>query len=54
MEATDDFFVQYSCVQSEDALYNKFDQMSLAVSVAMLISLLFVLVLKYLYKGGKI
>ena len=49
-----DFFVQYSCVQSEPELSTKFDQVSLTVSITMLISLLFVLVLKYLYKGGKI
>lgn len=54
MNETNDFFVQYSCEQSEQVLATKFNYISLAVSTVTLISLLFVLVLKYLYKGGKI
>ena len=51
---TNDFFVQYTCVQSDAEMGKKYDYLSMAVGSASLISLLFFLVLQCLYKGGKI
>lgn len=47
------FFVQYTCVQSEDEQAAKYSQLCLAVSTAILISFLFLIMIRYLYQGGK-
>ena len=51
---TNNLFVQYSCVQSEEEQEEKYNHIALAVATTCLISLIFVVVLQYLYKGGKI
>ena len=52
--SANDFFLQYTCIQSNAELSSKYNFISLAVSTACLISLLFVLLLQWLYKGGNI
>jgi len=46
--------VHYTCVQDKSDQASKYEILTLAVATASLISLLFVLVLQFLYKGGKI
>lgn len=46
--------MQYTCEQTNAEMGKKYDFLSMAVGTASLISLLFVLVLQCLYKGGKI
>jgi len=53
-DTTNDFFVHYTCVQDKSDQASKYEILTLAVATASLISLLFVLVLQFLYKGGKI
>ena len=47
------FFIQYSCLQSQENLDMKYNQMCLIVSSACLIALLFTIVIRWLYQGGK-
>ena len=47
-------FVQFTCIQDEDTQADKYGTLVLAVATTCLISLLFILVLQKLYKGGRI
>ena len=53
-DPTNLLFVQYSCVQTKEQQAVKYEYVIQAVATTVLISLLFVLVLQKLYKGGKI
>ena len=53
-DSTNLLFVQYTCEQNSAEQSLKFNQMILATATASLISLLFVINLSSLYKGGKI
>ena len=53
-DTTNLFFVQYSCIQSNDQQAEKYQHLITASASACLISLLFVVFLTKLYKGGKI
>ena len=53
-DPTNLLFVQYSCVQTKEQQAVKYEHLIRAVATTCLISLLFVLVLQKLYKGGKI
>jgi len=53
-DQTNLFFVQYSCIQSNAQQDEKYQHLNVASTTAALISLLFVLLLTKLYKGGKI
>jgi len=45
--------VQYTCIQTAENQEMKYNQMCLVVSTAVLISLLFTIMIRYLYQGGK-
>ena len=47
-------FLQYTCVQTEENLATKYDQMAIAVGTGVLICLLFTVSIKSMYEGGKI
>ena len=47
-------FLQYTCIQSEEDLATKYDQMAIAVATGVLICLLFTVSIKSMYEGGKI
>ena len=47
-------FLQYTCIQSEEDLATKYDQMAIAVATGVLICLLFTVSIKRMYEGGKI
>ncbi len=47
-------FVQYTCIQDEATQATKYEQMSLAVATAVLISFLFTVSIRSMYQGGKI
>lgn len=51
-EAT--FFIQYTCEQQADVIEEKYSQMSVAVVTGTLICLLFNVLIKFLFQGGKI
>ena len=53
-DTTNLLFVQYSCEQNKEEQSAKFNHLIVASATASLISLLFVLNLSSLYKGGKI
>ena len=53
-DTTNLLFVQYSCVQNKTEQSTKYNHLVVASTTASLISLLFVVVLQNLYKGGKI
>ena len=46
-------FVQYTCIQSDENLTMKYNQMCLITSTAVCIALLFTLTIRYLFQGGK-
>lgn len=55
-DATDlpQLFVQYSCVQSNEEMYNKYNQLAVVTAAGVLVCLLFTIMIKSLYQGGKI
>ena len=54
IEESNRFFVQYSCIQSEEQQSEKYNALVVNVSATSLISLLFVIALNWMYRGGKI
>ena len=53
-DTTSSLFVQYTCVQTPAEQSEKYEYLVLAVASTTLISLLFVLTLQMLFKGGKV
>jgi len=51
---TSTLFVQFTCIQDEATQATKYEQMSLAVATAVLISFLFTVSIRSMYQGGKI
>lgn len=47
------FFVQYTCVQSEEDQAAKYSQLCLAVNTAVFVSFIFMIMIRWLYQGGK-
>lgn len=47
-------FIQFTCEQSKESLNTKYNQMCLAVSIAVFIAMFFTITIRYLYQGGKI
>ena len=48
------FFAQYTCIQEESKLHDKYFQMSTTVAICCLIAYLFTISLRHLYQGDKI
>ena len=47
-------FAEFTCVQSKESQFNKYNQMCIVGTTAILISLLFNVVIRYLFQGTKL